>query len=166
MSAERDVARWIARTGNRDPARRLSDAEKSYSSALGGTAADIANARRARDDASAQNRQYQALNAKADTARSDESSAQEAVDAAGVNLGQASSVTMSPIQQERIAEGRSPGRLSLAAIMLVLAIAAADAIFLTRVKVPRPLPDATRAPARAPQALPSLAPEPARAPTP
>src|SRR5207302_125924 len=111
-------------------------------------------------------KQYQALNAKADTARSDESSAREAVDAAGVNLGQASSVTMSPIQQERIAEGRSPGRLSLAAIMLVLAIAAADAIFLTRVKVPRPLPDATRAPARAPHALPSLAPEPASAPVP
>ena len=55
-------------------------------------------------------------------------------------------VTMSAIQQQTIAAGRSPGRLSLAAIMLVLAIAAADAIFLTRVRVPRQLPDAARAP--------------------
>jgi hypothetical protein len=77
-------------------------------------------------------------------------------------------VTMSAIQRQTIAAGRSPGRLSLAAIMLVLAIAAADAIFLTRVRVPRQLPDATRTPARAPapERASAPTPEPASAPTP
>ncbi len=76
-------------------------------------------------------------------------------------------VKVSPVQEETIAEGRPAGRLSLAAIMLVLAIAAADALFLTRVKYAVPLPDVpARVPRRLPESLPTLVPEPARASAP
>jgi hypothetical protein len=77
-------------------------------------------------------------------------------------------VKVSPVQEETITGDRSAGRLALAAIMLVLVIAAADALFLTRVKRPLPLPDAPMPapvpePASAPVPEPVVAPVPARA---
>ncbi len=178
VGAERDLAEWFARTGNSDPAHQLAATKAVYVAALGdrsSTAADVRSAKQARDEAKAQYDEYTALKSKVNSAHNDEVSAKDSLEAAQATFDKTSSappaVSVSPVQQETIAEGRPAGRLSLAAIMLVLVIAAADALFLTRVKlgVPLPLPDAPpRAPARVPDPLrtfDAFVPEPAHPPT-
>jgi hypothetical protein len=68
---------------------------------------------------------------------------------------------VSTVQEETIAGDRPAGRVALAAIILVLVLAAADALFLTRARLPLTLPDAPKsAPANPP------APEPVALPVP
>jgi hypothetical protein len=70
-------------------------------------------------------------------------------------------VKVSTVQEETIAGDRPAGRVALAAIILVLVLAAADALFLTRARLPLTLPDAPKsAPANPP------APEPVALPVP
>src|SRR3954471_10316742 len=134
-----DVAVWHA-TYVDDAAANIKAAQDVYDQAgkTGRTNA-IATAKRDLDEAKRLNAQINDLVAQQTTAGNAVQSAQRKVDGAKFARNQIPSaaqnaVTVGDVQDEVISEGRSAARLSIAAIMFVIAIAAADALFLTRVK--------------------------------
>ncbi len=166
------LAEWRAKNGAADPADELNAAEDVYDAAVNtGNATSIKTAYDGLIAIKALNTQYTGLQAKVAAETTAVGEAQNTRDQARFALSQTPksstpAVNVSPIQEETLVEGRTAGRLSLAAIMLVIAIAAADALFLTRVKFAVPDPDVLLAPVPVPAPPPRPEPVPAYVPEP
>jgi hypothetical protein len=171
---ERQLADWNATNGGgADLAQQVQAAEGVYNDAVtNGNENAIATAKRTLDETKARNTTHNELEAKNLAAESAVASAIRKRDNAKLKLAEtpaasAGTVKVSPIQDEQISEGRPASRLSLAAIMLVIAIAAADALFLTRVKFAVPSADApVPIPERLPPPQPAMVPESVHVATP
>jgi hypothetical protein len=170
---EQQLAEFNANYDTTNLAQQVQAAEGVYNDAVkSGNENAIATAKRTLDETKARNATHNELVAKNLAATSAVANAIRKHDNAQSKLAEtpaesAGTVKVSPIQDEQIAEGRPASRLSLAAIMLVIAIAAADALFLTRVKFAVPSADApVPIPERLPPPEPAMVPEPVRVATP
>lgn len=162
--AERALKDWRAAKGGLDPAREVEAAKDVYNSAIqGGDPARIKTAQEYLLNANTANARYRELVGDREAADTGVQRAIELRNRAFYALkytpGAApGAIRVSPIREETINQSKPAGRLSLGAIMLVFAIAAADALFLTRVKFAVPDEDAPAVPVRAPMPLPPPAP--------
>jgi hypothetical protein len=162
--AERALTDWKAAKGGLDPATELEAAKQVYNNAIaGGDPNRIKDAQDYLFNANTANTRYSELVADRDAATAGVKRAAEIRDRAFFSFkytpsAAAGAINVSPIREETLKQNKPASRLSLGAIMLVFAIAAADALFLTRVKFAVPDDDAPAVPVRVPTPVPPPAP--------
>jgi hypothetical protein len=151
QAAQRRIDEWHRGHGNADPAQQLAVVDAALAHALGATPRDnglVAQLQEEQAELASAEIQFSRLLDQHEAADRAAKRAKAAFDRAAelarpANVGAPASVVASEIHEAVVDQARPEGRLAIAAILFIIAISAADVLFLTRKRFAVPHADET-----------------------